>query len=202
VPVRDLSGGEKARLNFALITHAAPPLLVFDEPTNHLDIAAREALVEAINDFAGAVLLITHDWDLLELTADRLWLVADGTVRTFEGDLEDYRSHLLEARSAGKPARSKGDAVERRGERRAAAERRRELAPLRRRVYDAQKVVEQLTAEQRTVERRLADPITYAGSDDVAVLIQRQAELAQRLADAEAVWLAAEEALERADAVS
>jgi ATP-binding cassette subfamily F protein 3 len=123
-------------------------------------------------------------------------------VRTFEGDLEDYRSHLLEARSAGKPARSKGDAVERRGERRAAAERRRELAPLRRRVYDAQKVVEQLTAEQRTVERRLADPITYAGSDDVAVLIQRQAELAQRLADAEAVWLAAEEALERADAVS
>jgi ATP-binding cassette subfamily F protein 3 len=202
VPVRDLSGGEKARLNFALITHAAPPLLVFDEPTNHLDIAAREALVEAINDFAGAVLLITHDWDLLELTADRLWLVADGTVRTFEGDLEDYRSHLLEARGAGKPARSKGDAVERRGERRAAAERRRELAPLRRRVHDAQKVVEQLTAEQRTVERRLGDPITYAGSDDVTVLIQRQAELQQRLADAEADWLAAEEALERADAVS
>ncbi len=148
------------------------------------------------------MVLITHDWDLLELTADRLWLVADGTVRTFEGDLEDDRNHLLEARSAGKPARSKGDVVERRGERRAAAERRRELAPLRRRVHDAQKLVEQLTAEQRTVERRLADPITYAGSDDVAVLVQRQAELARRLAEAEAHWLAAEEALERADAVS
>jgi ATP-binding cassette subfamily F protein 3 len=202
VPVRDLSGGEKARLNFALITHAAPPLLVFDEPTNHLDIAAREALVEAINDFAGAVVLITHDWDLLELTADRLWLVADGTVRTFEGDLEDYRNHLLESRSAGRPARSKGDAVERRGERRAAAERRRELAPLRRRVHDAQKIVEQLTAEHRTLERRLADPLTYAGGDGVAVLVQRQAELARRLRDAEVQWLAAEEALERADAVS
>jgi ATP-binding cassette subfamily F protein 3 len=202
VPVRDLSGGEKARLNFALITHAAPPLLVFDEPTNHLDIAAREALVEAINDFAGAVVLITHDWDLLELTADRLWLVADGTVRTFEGDLEDYRNHLLESRSAGRPARPKGDAVERRGERRAAAERRRELAPLRRRVHDAQKTVEQLTAEHRTLERRLADPVTYAGGDDVAVLVQRQAELTRRLRDAEVQWLAAEEALERADAVA
>ena len=198
VPVGDLSGGEKARLNFALITHAAPPLLVFDEPTNHLDIAAREALVEAINDFAGAVVLITHDWDLLELTADRLWLVADGTVRNFEGDLEDYRRHLLEARSAAKPARSKGDVVERRGERRAAAERRKELAPLRRQVHDAQKLVESLTTEHRTVERRLADPTTYAGEADIPVLVQRQAELARRLAAAEAAWLAAEEALERA----
>jgi ATP-binding cassette, subfamily F, member 3 len=199
VKVDDLSGGEKARLNFALITHAAPPLLVFDEPTNHLDIAAREALVEAINDFAGAVVLITHDWDLLELTADRLWLVADGTVRSFEGDLEDYRRHLLEARSAAKPARSKGDIVERRGERRAAAERRKELAPLRRQVHDAQKLVESLTTEHRTVERRLADPQTYAGEIDIPVLVQRQAEVARRLAAAEAAWLAAEEALERAN---
>ena len=201
VRVEDLSGGEKARLNFALITHAAPPLLVFDEPTNHLDIAAREALVEAINDFAGAVVLITHDWDLLELTADRLWLVAEGTVRTFEGDLEDYRRHLLEARSAAKPARSKGDASERRGERRAAAERRKELAPLRRQVHDAQKLVERLTTEHRTVERRLADPTTYAGEADVPVLVLQQAELTRRLAAAEAAWLAAEEALERATAV-
>jgi ATP-binding cassette, subfamily F, member 3 len=200
VAVRDLSGGEKARLNFALITHAAPPLLVFDEPTNHLDIAAREALVEAINDFAGAVVLITHDWDLLELTADRLWLVADGTVRNFEGDLEDYRRHLLEQRSAAKPARAKSDAGERRDERRAAAERRKELAPLRRQVHDAQKLVENLASEHRTVERRLADPSTYAGDSDIPDLVQRRAELARRLAAAEAAWLAAEEALERANA--
>ncbi len=200
VSVGDLSGGEKARLNFALITHAAPPLLVFDEPTNHLDIAAREALVEAINDFAGAVVLITHDWDLLELTADRLWLVAEGTVRTFEGDLEDYRRHLLETRSTTRPARSKSEIIERRGERRAAAERRKELAPLRRQVHDAQKLVERLTSERRTVEIRLADPTTYAGADDVPVLVQRQAELTRRLAAAESAWLAAEEALERANA--
>ncbi|MBV9523716.1 MAG: ABC-F family ATP-binding cassette domain-containing protein, partial [Alphaproteobacteria bacterium] len=85
VKVRDLSGGEKARLNFALITFAAPPLLILDEPTNHLDIEAREALVQAINDFPGAVVVISHDWHLVELVADRLWLVADGTARPFAG---------------------------------------------------------------------------------------------------------------------
>ncbi len=145
-------------------------------------------------------MLITHDWDLLELTADRLWLVAEGTVRSFEGDLEDYRRYLLESLSTTKPARSKSEVLERRGERRAAAERRKELAPLRRQVHDSQKLVERLTSEQRTVEIRLADPTTYAGEDDIPVLVQRQAELARRLAAAEAAWLAAEEALERANA--
>src|SRR5262249_7399660 len=90
VPVADLSGGERARLNLALVTHAAPSLLILDEPTNHLDIESREALVQAINDFSGAVVLVSHDWHLLALVADRLWLVADSTVRPFDGDLEDY----------------------------------------------------------------------------------------------------------------
>src|SRR5690348_9798908 len=131
VRAADLSGGEKARLNFALITHEVPPLLILDEPTNHLDIEAREALVAALNDFAGAVVIISHDWHLLSLTADRLWLVADGTARPWDGDLDDYRRYLLEARSA-ETARQSGGAVHAKREaRRAAAERRQALGPLR-----------------------------------------------------------------------
>ena len=100
LPAGLLSGGEKARLTFALISAAAPQLLILDEPTNHLDIDSREALIEAINGFAGAVVLISHDPHLIELTADRLWLVEGGRVRPFEGDLDDYRRALLERGSA------------------------------------------------------------------------------------------------------
>ena len=99
----NLSGGEKARLLLALATRDAPQLLILDEPTNHLDIDAREALVKALADFQGAVLLITHDPHLVELVADRLWLVADGTVRPFDGDLDDYRALLAER---ARPARA------------------------------------------------------------------------------------------------
>src|SRR5271166_5494982 len=95
-PVADLSGGEKARLLLALATRDAPQLLILDEPTNHLDIDARDALVRALADFQGAVLLITHDPHLVELVADRLWLVTDGTVRSYDGDLDDYRALLAE----------------------------------------------------------------------------------------------------------
>jgi ATP-binding cassette subfamily F protein 3 len=199
VKVGDLSGGEKARLNFALITHAAPPLLVLDEPTNHLDIEAREALVQAINDFKGAVILITHDWHLLELTVDRLWLVSGGTVEPFTGDLEDYRRHLLSERSSQKPKRGKENA-EQRQERRNGAERRRELGPLRQQARSAEQALEKLTKEHGAIAQRLADPATYAGASEAATLLQRQAELARRVAEAEAAWLAAAEALETASA--
>src|SRR5207249_1738526 len=94
VPVRDLSGGERARLNLALVTHDAPSLLILDEPTNHLDMETREALVAALGDYSGAVVLVSHDWHLVELVADRLWLVEGGTVRPFDGDLDDYRRRL------------------------------------------------------------------------------------------------------------
>lgn len=94
VLVGKLSGGEKARLNFAMISASSPQLLILDEPTNHLDVETRESLVMAINAFEGAVMLITHDWHLLELTADRLWLVANNTVTRFEGDLDDYKSFV------------------------------------------------------------------------------------------------------------
>ncbi len=125
--VDSLSGGERARLLLALATREAPHLLILDEPTNHLDIDAREAMVRALTDFSGAVLLISHDPHLVELVADRLWLVADGTVRPFEGDLDEYRALLADR---NRPQRSEA-APSRRDERRERAEARAATAPLR-----------------------------------------------------------------------
>jgi len=197
VRARDLSGGEKARLTLALATHEAPHLLILDEPTNHLDIQAREALAEALNEFPGAVVLISHDWHLVELVADRLWLVAEGTVRPFEGDLEDYRQLLL-APNRGDPTGREPAGSRRRAERRASAERRRELEPLRRRVRDAETRMAALTRDIAAIETSLADPATHAADGrEVPELLRQQAELRVRLAIAERDWLAAAEALEQ-----
>jgi ATP-binding cassette subfamily F protein 3 len=96
--VEKLSGGEKARLMLGLATFGGPHMLILDEPTNHLDIDSRTALIEAINDYPGAVILVSHDRHLLDACADRLWLVADGKVTTFDGDLDDYRRRVLSDR--------------------------------------------------------------------------------------------------------
>jgi ATP-binding cassette subfamily F protein 3 len=199
VKARDLSGGEKARLNFVLMTHEAPPLLVLDEPTNHLDVAAREALVSALNEFPGAVVIISHDWHLLSLISDRLWLVADGTVRPWAGDLEDYRRHLL-ARPVAPEARSEPQLRDlRRGARREAAERRQALAPLRAALRQAEERLSGLAARKAALDRRLADPATYEmGGASLEELLREQADAARSLAEAEAGWLAAAEAIERA----
>jgi ATP-binding cassette subfamily F protein 3 len=199
VKAGNLSGGEKARLNFALITHAAPPLLILDEPTNHLDIEAREALVTAINDFAGAVVLVTHDWHLLSLVADRLWLVADGTARPFNGDLEDYRKHLVEVRAAAAPQRERVElGPNKRDARRAAADRRQAQEPLRRRIRAAERLMGDLTARKSALDQVLADPATYEKSSaGVPELLRQQTDLAQQLAAAEAEWLDAAEAMEQ-----
>ena len=102
--VFDLSGGERARLLLNLVAHAAPHLLILDEPTNHLDIDSRRALLDALNDYEGAVILITHDRSLMELVADRLWLAADGTVAPFDGDMDDYAKFVIERAKGGAPA--------------------------------------------------------------------------------------------------
>ena len=142
---RNLSGGEKARLLLALATRDAPQLLILDEPTNHLDIDAREALVRALADFEGAVLLITHDPHLVELVADRLWLVADGTVRPFDGDLDDYRALLAErARPARAPTPRRAGATTAANVPRPAPP----LAPLRRRAREAEARIADLAAER------------------------------------------------------
>ena len=192
-PIGNLSGGEKARLLLALATRDAPQLLILDEPTNHLDIDAREALVKALADFQGAVLLITHDPHLVELVADRLWLVADGTVRPFDGDLDDYRALLSER---ARPA-SRNDTGTRRDERRERAEARAALAPLRRQAKDAETRLARLAAERAAIEARLADPALYAPgrANEITAANARLAAIARETAAAEEAWLAAEEAL-------
>ncbi len=194
--VASLSGGEKARLLLALATRDAPQLLILDEPTNHLDIDAREALVRALADFEGAVLLITHDPHLVELVADRLWLVADGTVRAYDGDLDDYRTLTAERARGPRPAVT----ATRNDDRRARAEARQAVAPLRRQVRDAEAAIEKLTRERAAIEARLADPALYeAGrAGEVTQANTRLAEIARAIVMAEAVWMAAEEALEQA----
>jgi ATP-binding cassette, subfamily F, member 3 len=191
-----LSGGEKARLTFALITFDAPPLLILDEPTNHLDIEAREALVDAINEFKGAVVLISHDWHLLSLAADQLWLVANGTVRAFDGDLDDYRRMVL-APASTQEAGNNATPAARREARKAAAERRRELEPLRRKLQAAEREVSDLTARKETLDRRLGDPATYGTQGkELASLMREQASLATALAEAETRWLDVAQAME------
>jgi ATP-binding cassette, subfamily F, member 3 len=195
-PVANLSGGEKARLLLALATRDAPQLLILDEPTNHLDIDAREALVKALADFQGAVLLITHDPHLVELIADRLWLVADGTVRPFDGDLDDYRALLAER---ARPT-AKQDLAARRNERRERADARAALAPLRRQARDAEARLGRLAAERAAIEAKLADPELYASghTPEIAAANAKLAAIARLAVTAEAEWLAAEEALEAA----
>ena len=204
--VKSLSGGERARLNFALITHNAPPLLIFDEPTNHLDIESREALAVAINEYKGAVILISHDWHLLELTADQLWLVGDGKVKAFDGDLEDYRKLMLGKSGSGntkipKDKKSKNKPVELpqlQPDRPRGGDRRKELETLRKLSRDAEATLARLTQDKASVERSLADPQLDGGRR--GQLMRRQGELATAVARAEEAWLEAAEAVEAAAA--
>ena len=202
-PAGQLSGGEKARLLLGLATMSGPHLVVLDEPTNHLDVDARAALVAAINDYPGAVILVSHDRYLLEACADRLWLVADGTVRPFDGDLDDYRRFVLgdrgidgktaERTSAPNTGSSRADL------RRAAAQMRIELAPLRRRIADAEAAVQRLTAEIARIDTTLAEPGLFnRDPGKAAELAKARAEAVRALGRAEDQWLEASAALEAA----
>jgi ATP-binding cassette subfamily F protein 3 len=205
--IGSLSGGEKARLLFALMSRDAPHILLLDEPTNHLDVESREALVEALNAYEGAVILISHDPHLIELTADRLWVVADGGCKPFDGDLDDYRRWLVErrreARSADRGGGEPSGRDARRQERRSAAELRAQLAPLRKRVGAAEKLIEKLGADQQRLEARLADPTLYSESAKAELVTKLQRELGtvrRDIAAAEEEWMAAQEELESAAA--
>jgi ATP-binding cassette, subfamily F, member 3 len=191
--VGKLSGGERARLALALITREAPHLLILDEPTNHLDVDSREALVQALNAYAGAVVLVSHDRHMLELTADRLVLVDNGTASEFDGSLDDYTAFILSggARSEGKP-KTKGD-------RKAAAAERERSQAARQKLKDAEGRVERLTAERAAIDRAMSDP---AGADpklatlSAGELMKRRADISARLETAEAEWLELSETVE------
>ncbi len=194
-PVRNLSGGEKARLLLGLATFAGPHLLLLDEPTNHLDIDTRAALIEAINGYAGAVIVVSHDRYLIEACADRLWLVGGGAVAPFDGDLADYQRQVLSG-CAGAPAeeRAVADAApraRRTAARRAAAERRAELAPLRQRITAAEAEIARLEKEIARIDTALAEGLFAREPGRAATLAKARAEAANALARAEDAWLAA-----------
>ena len=181
--------------------------MILDEPTNHLDVDAREALVRALNDYAGAVILISHDRHLMDACADRLWIVRGGTVRPYDGDMESYRALCLAERGAG-PDRARG-ARKPNGQarlapqqaRRQAAEARAALAPLKKKVTAAEAEIERLTGKIAAIDASLADGALYAQDAARATALARERGLLERArAAAEAAWLAASEAYEVAEA--
>ncbi len=193
-PVGNLSGGQKARLSLLLATLAAPHLLILDEPTNHLDIESREALVEALTAYSGAVILISHDMHLLSMVADRLWLVRDGTVRPYEDDLEAYRRMLLQADTPAKPAAARKSEAPRRADRD-------QILALRAELRKCEDRLEKLGEMSEKLVAKLADPALYEDgrSDEAAVWQKKYAELREAQSRAEELWLRAQDRLERAE---
>ncbi|MBK17259.1 MAG: glycosyl transferase family 1 [Rhodospirillaceae bacterium] len=200
--IGDLSGGEKARLLFAIMSCDDPHILLLDEPTNHLDVVAREALVQAINAFEGAVVIVSHDPHVIELTADRLWLVDSGTVTAFDGDLDDYRKLISTRDNNEKDDPKSATETNKKEKRRIAAEKRNQLAPLRKRAKRAEENVKKLTEESEKLQAALADPKLYEqGDNEAAKNLQMEAGYAAKnLADAEEFWLESQEELDAAEA--
>ncbi len=200
-----LSGGEKARLLLALTAFHGPHLLILDEPTNHLDIDSREALIHALAEYEGAVILISHDRHLVEATADRLWIVRGGTVSNYDGDMESYRAELLSDRSSpgrganGSSAASGEARVDRAAQRKATAERRAALAPLKKAVQSAEKTVERLTAELAKFDAVLADPALYADPQKAQKMTLERGLMAKKLGDAENAWMTVAADFEQAE---
>ncbi len=195
-----LSGGQKARLSLLLATLPAPHLLILDEPTNHLDIESREALVEALTTYSGAVILVSHDMHLLSMAADRLWLVKGGQVRPYEDDLEAYRAELLQGARGGRAETSAPAKLSERPKPQPAKRRSRdEVLALRAQARKCEERVEKLTTMREKLSKRLADPALYANHTGAEVedYQRKYADIEVALERAEARWLAALEVLEQ-----
>jgi ATP-binding cassette subfamily F protein 3 len=203
-PVGPFSGGEKARLVLALLVYQKPAVLLLDEPTNHLDLEMRLALTMALQDFEGALVVVSHDRHLLRTVADDLWLVSEGKASTFDGDLDDYRQWLL---NKDKPSKSDVDAGSsvntKKADRQQAAAARQKLQPLRNVVKKAEQKMEQIHAKLSQVEETLADTTLYedASKDKLKALLLEQATYKSDLEQAEETWFEASEQLETAQAV-
>ncbi|TCT05543.1 ABC-F family ATP-binding cassette domain-containing protein [Aquabacter spiritensis] len=190
--VSSLSGGEKARLLLGLAAFNGPHLLILDEPTNHLDIQSREALINGINDFPGAVILVSHDRHLLEACVDRLWMVGDGTVKPYDGDLDQYRRDVL-----GRSGRMTGDG---RKDKQGASDPADAASAHRKRLLEIETQVAKLEKDIAAIDKRLADPKIQKFPADGARLTKQRAEAEAALAAAEEAWLEATASPETAGA--
>jgi len=196
--VGKLSGGERARLALALITRDAPHMLILDEPTNHLDVDAREALIQALNDYTGAVVIVSHDRHMLEMTADRLVLVDSGTAKEFDGSLDDYIAFVL-AKDASDTAKEVSK-LNKKDARRAAAEAREASQTLRKAAKAAETEMAKLTEQRSAIDRAMFDPGSAApefAKLTMTDLMRQRAEVEAKLEAAEAAWLEASEKLEQ-----
>ena len=198
--VGKLSGGERARLALALITRDAPHMLILDEPTNHLDVDAREALIQALNAYSGAVLIVSHDRHMLEMTADRLVLVDNGTAKEFDGSIDDYIAFVLAKEPAAARKAGDGRTVNKKDQRKAAAEAREKGQAMKKRARAAEAELERLTSERSAVDLTMFDPAAAPAALaklTVTELMKHRAELDNAIGAAEAAWLEASEALEQ-----
>jgi ATP-binding cassette subfamily F protein 3 len=188
-PAKDLSGGEKARLLMGLSAFEGPNLFILDEPTNHLDIDSREALIHALNEFPGAVILISHDRHLLEATADRLWLVKDGHVNPYDGDLDDYRQQVTGV-SANSREKREADKASKADRRRESAARRAAMEPIAKEIRATEALMDRIRKRIDSIEDELANPAVYEKDPSTATqLAKERSQLTATLNGHEEKWL-------------
>ena len=201
--VAQLSGGEKARLLMGLCTFNGPHLIIMDEPTNHLDIDSRAALIEAINDYEGAIILVSHDRHLLEACADRLWLVGDGTVKSFDGDMDDYKKYVLEksgATTAKKP-KAKPALVAAEDETAKPRATKKDVGALRKKIWAVEDRIAKFETLLKRIDTVLAAPDAFTKDPAKAAEISRQRNDVERaIAKAEEEWLEISTEIEEATA--
>jgi len=201
--VRPFSGGEKARLVLAILVYQNPNLLLLDEPTNHLDLEMRHALSMALQEYQGAIVVVSHDRHLLRSVTDQLILVADGSAKPFDGDLDDYRQWMTEQKRAIAESSDNSSAVDtgvsRKEQRKQDAEKRKRLKPLLNRLKKSELAVEKYHAEQKDLESQLAEPDIYNDKQKEALkkLLAKKVEIDNALELAETEWMEVEELLEQ-----
>ncbi len=193
---KNLSGGERARLLMGIITFNGPGMMILDEPTNHLDIDSRDALVHALNDYEGAVLIISHDRHLIEATCDTLWIAEGGTIRELDEDLDSYQRNI----TSTKEPKGGGGKGERKLSKQEAAARRAEIAPLKNSIKDAETKIARLKVEIDKIDAQLEDPKVYNGAPDRLIALGKdKARFAADLETTEEQWLVLSAELEEAE---
>ncbi len=199
-PVRPFSGGEKARLALAIVAWQRPNLLLMDEPTNHLDLDMRHALTMALQEFNGAMIIVSHDRHLLRNCVDEFWLVADGRVSTYDGDLEDYQKLLTRKETTNATTEDNGskNTINPKEQRRLAAARRQQLSPIKNRLQKLEQQMDKLRTELASIEGQLADPQIYQDNNrtNLQKLLQQQVSNRKDLGDLEEQWMELQEQLE------